>query len=82
MLNILSIGVFLFFMNFLLSNILITSGREKINAWNLVVATVLNILLNLVFIPQYGAEGAAWVTVFCEGILVAAMTLQVRKVIE
>ena len=34
------------FINFLLSNDLITSGREKTNAWNLVVATILNILLN------------------------------------
>jgi O-antigen/teichoic acid export membrane protein len=68
-------------MNFLLSNTLITSGREMINAWNLVAATTLNVLLNLALIPEYGAEGAAWATVFCEGALVMAMSLQVRKVI-
>ena len=80
-LNLLSAAVFLFFMNFLLSNTLITSGREMINAWNLVAATTLNVLLNLALIPEYGAEGAAWATVFCEGALVMAMSLQVRKVI-
>ena len=81
-LNILVFAFFLFFMNFLLSNILITSGREKLNAWNLVIATVLNILLNLALIPEYGAEGAAWATVFCEGGLVVAMILQIKKSIH
>ena len=81
-LNILVFAFFLFFMNFLLSNILITSGREKLNACNLVIATVLNILLNLALIPEYGAEGAAWATVFCEGVLVMAMSWQVKKAIE
>ena len=78
-LNILVFAFFLFFINFLLSNILITSGREKLNAWNLVIATVLNILLNLALIPEYGAEGAAWATVLCEGLLIVAMSLQIKK---
>ena len=69
-------------MNFLLSNVLITSGREKINTWNLIIATIINILLNLALIPEYGAEGAAWATVFCEGVLVMAMSWQVKKAIE
>jgi O-antigen/teichoic acid export membrane protein len=79
MLNILSWAVFLFFINFLLSNILITSGRETINTWNLLGATILNITLNLVLIPQYGAIGAAWSTVFCEAVLILALGIEVRK---
>ncbi len=79
MLNILSWAIFLFFINFLLSNILITSGRERINSWNLVGATILNIILNLAWIPQYGAIGAAWATLFCEIALVAILSLQVQK---
>ncbi len=79
MLNILSWAVFLFFINFLLSNILITSGRETINTWNLLGATILNITLNLALIPQYGAIGAAWSTVFCEAVLILALGIEVRK---
>ena len=78
-LNILAPAVFLFFMNFLLSNVLITSNREKINTWNLVFATSLNVTLNLLLIPKYGAEGAAWATVFCEGILVLLMSVQISR---
>ena len=50
-----------------------------INAWNLIGATVLNIILNLVWIPQYGAVGAAWATLFCEVGLIAVLSFQVQK---
>jgi O-antigen/teichoic acid export membrane protein len=79
---LLSWAILLFFVNFLLSHLLIASGREKINAWNLVGATVLNIFLNLIWIPKYGAIGAAWATLFCEVGLIAALSLQVRKVLK
>lgn len=81
-LDILSGAIFLFFLNFLLANILITSGRETINTWNLAGATALNIALNLVFIPRYGAIGAAWSTLFCEAVLIVALGIEVRKSIN
>jgi O-antigen/teichoic acid export membrane protein len=81
-LEVLSWAILLFFINFLLSNLLIASGREKINTWNLVGATVLNISLNLIWIPNYGAIGAAWATLLCEVGLIAALSLQVQKVIK
>jgi O-antigen/teichoic acid export membrane protein len=81
-LEVLSWAILLFFINFLLSNLLIASGRAKINAWNLVGATVLNIVLNLVWIPRYEAIGAAWATFFCEVVLIAALSLQIRKMIK
>lgn len=81
-LDIIAIAVFLFFINFLLSNILITSGREVINTWNLVIATFLNIMLNLTLIPLYGGLGAAWATLICEIFLIVILSLEVRKFIK
>jgi O-antigen/teichoic acid export membrane protein len=78
-LDILSGVILLFFINFLLSNILIISGWERVNTWNLVGAMALNITLNLALIPQYGAIGAAWATLFCEVWLIALLSLEVRK---
>jgi O-antigen/teichoic acid export membrane protein len=78
-LEILAWAIFLFFINYLLSNILITSGRERANSWNLAGATVLNIILNLSWIPKYGAIGAAWATLFCEVVLIVVLSLQIRK---
>ena len=81
-LDILSGVVLLFFINFLLSNILIISGRERFNTWNLVGATALNAILNLALIPLYGAIGAAWATLFCEVGLILMLSLQVQKVFK
>jgi O-antigen/teichoic acid export membrane protein len=78
-LDILSWTIILFFINFLLSNVLIASGRERVNTWGLVGATGLNIILNLALIPLYGAIGAAWATLFCEIGLIVALSLQVQK---
>jgi O-antigen/teichoic acid export membrane protein len=81
-LDILSWAILLFFLNFLLSSLLIASGREKINAWNLVGATVLNIVLNLTWIPRYEAIGAAWATLLCEIMLIVALSIQARKIFD
>ena len=81
-LDILSWAILLFFLNFLFSSLLIASGREKVNAWNLVGATVLNIVLNLTWIPRYEAIGAAWATLLCEVMLIAALSIQVRKIFD
>ncbi|MBL7020948.1 MAG: flippase [Nitrospinaceae bacterium] len=82
LLEILAWAVLLFFVNYLLSNVLIISGQEKVNSWNLVGTTVLNIILNLFWIPKYGAIGAAWATLICEFGLIAVLSLQVRKMFK
>jgi O-antigen/teichoic acid export membrane protein len=81
-LEVLAGAIFLFFVNYLLSNVLIISGQEKVNSWNLIGATVLNIVLNLSWIPQYGAIGAAWSTLICETVLIAVLSLQIQKSIK
>jgi O-antigen/teichoic acid export membrane protein len=81
-LDILAVSILFFFISFLLSHVLIASGREKVNTWNLVGVVVLNVALNLAWIPQYGAIGAAWATLFCEVALVAMLGLQIQKSFE
>jgi O-antigen/teichoic acid export membrane protein len=78
-LEILAIAIALSFLIFLLSNILIVSGREMTNAWSLVGVTALNVTLNLAWIPVYGALGAAWATVVCEMALILVLGFQSRK---
>jgi O-antigen/teichoic acid export membrane protein len=78
-LDVLAIAISLSFLIFLLSNILIVSGREMTNTWSLVWATILNIALNLAWIPVYGAIGAAWATVVCEIVLIGVLGFQSRK---
>jgi O-antigen/teichoic acid export membrane protein len=78
-LDVLVIAISLSFLIFLLSNILIVSGREMSNTWSLVGATILNIALNLAWIPVHGAIGAAWATVICEIVLIGVLGFQSRK---
>jgi O-antigen/teichoic acid export membrane protein len=78
-LDVLAIAISLSFMIFLLSNILIVSGWEMTNTWSLVGATILNIALNLAWIPAHGAIGAAWATVACEIALIGVLGFQSRK---
>jgi O-antigen/teichoic acid export membrane protein len=78
-LNVLAIAISLSFLIFLLSNVLIVSGWEMINTWSLVGATILNIVLNLSWIPLHGAMGAAWATVVCEIVLIGILGFQTRK---
>ncbi|MEK9628133.1 MAG: flippase [Nitrospinota bacterium] len=78
-LNILAVAIALSFLIFLLSNILIVSGHETTNTWSLVGATILNIVLNLFWIPAHGAIGAAWATVACEVTLIAFLSFQFKE---
>ena len=78
-LDVLVIAISLSFLIFLLSNILIVSGREITNTWSLVGATILNVVLNLAWIPMHGAIGAAWATVVCEIVLIGVLGFQSRK---
>ena len=70
------------FLIYLLSNVLIVSGQEKTNTWILVGATLLNIVLNLIWIPAHGAIGAAWSTVVCEMVLVVVLCFQTGKILK
>ncbi len=81
-LKILATAMALSFLIFLLSNVLIVSGQEKTNTWVLVGATLLNIFLNLIWIPPHGAIGAAWSTVFCEMLLVIVLYFQSWKILK
>lgn len=48
---------------FLITNVLVTENKRLIQVVVGVVPMVLNIVLNLILIPQAGAAGAAWATV-------------------
>ena len=45
------------------STLLTSTDHERFVSWMIGVSIVLNITLNFIFIPQYGAIAAAWTTV-------------------
>jgi len=48
---------------FLITTILVTENQRRIQIMVGILPMILNIILNLLLIPQYGAAGAAWATV-------------------
>jgi len=72
--------VLLFSLLFILPNYILTQGaialnQEKSYAWIAVSVALLNIILNLIVIPEYGAVGAAWTTVIAEGSMCFGMSV-------
>lgn len=75
-LAILAFGLMLVLFSGIVGPLLVTLGRERATMKVALVATVLNIAINLVLIPEYGARGAAWATLVTElAVIVPAMML-------
>jgi O-antigen/teichoic acid export membrane protein len=65
---------------YLAAYVLISQDRQAALAWVYGLATVLNIGLNLVLIPRYSLDGAAFATSFCElltAVLMAGLAIRV-----
>ena len=61
-LRIFVLAVPIFSINILTQWLLISANKEFSALLLTAIATILNIVLNFLFIPEYGAEGAAWTT--------------------
>ncbi len=67
--QLLACSVGILFLNWCLSNVLIAAHRTRLYAAIHGMSAVLNILLNLFLIPQFGIEGAAAATLVAEAII-------------
>ena len=80
-LNILMITVLLMFMNTIFYPALVSWKKEKIVMYAIATGGIINIILNIILIPAYGAMGAAWSTVFSElGVLVGLVFITKRLI--
>jgi O-antigen/teichoic acid export membrane protein len=63
LLQVYSFSVIGTIMGLFITNILITENFRRVQALVGIVPMITNVALNILFIPQYGAIGAAWATV-------------------
>jgi O-antigen/teichoic acid export membrane protein len=61
-LRLLSLGVFFYSLFQISENLLSMAGKSKRILLNLTIATIINIILNIILIPKYGINGAAFST--------------------
>jgi O-antigen/teichoic acid export membrane protein len=60
------------------ANLLMMSGHQRYNVFNIVASTLLNIALNFYFIPRYGVLGAAIATTISVVVISVVGLMQVR----
>lgn len=61
---------------------LISAGKEKASLAATIVGAISNFSLNLIFIPRYGAAGAAIGTVCAEFLVTATQFILGRKIVD
>jgi O-antigen/teichoic acid export membrane protein len=62
---VLALSVLPFFLSMIYTDVLAVKDTKRLNI-QFAILFVLNVLLNLIFIPRWGFVGAAWATVICE----------------
>jgi O-antigen/teichoic acid export membrane protein len=78
-LKILSVVLFFHSLCFVYGAMLTASGNQGLRSKIQILAAITNILLNMVFIPAYGAEGAAFTTAMTEVIIFSLYWFFSRK---
>lgn len=61
-LRILSVGFLFYSMTNILGNLILVVGKSKILLINIIILSVFNLILNILLIPKYGINGAAFST--------------------
>ncbi len=77
--KILFIAVFIQGLSALYSTLLTSTGYERQTAIMVTGSIILNIVLNLLFIPRYGVYAAAWSTVLCHTLLFVLYAWYIAK---
>lgn len=69
------------FLNCVFGNALSSSGHQKVSTLAVTIAAVVNIALNLIFIPMYGILGAAAVSIVTEIVEVVYLHIASKKLL-
>ena len=65
--------------NILGIQILVPLGREKTVLWSIIAGAVVDVILNALTIPAYGAAGAAAATTVAEGVVLVVQIIALRQ---
>ena len=68
----------IFYLYQVVSDLLVASNKVWGIVWITLACLVLNIVLNIILIPRFGAHGAAWTTVACEAVRCMSILLFAR----
>lgn len=78
-LRILLLGVFIFFLTQPISWLIVTLGKQKYLPIIYLISAIINVALNLIFIPKYSFFASAHITWISEGIILLLLTIFALK---
>jgi len=78
-LHVLLISLFFILPNYILTQATIAINKEKYYALFAICAAIINIILNILWIPSYGTFGAAIATIVTEGVLCLGLIYILKK---
>ncbi len=81
-LRILSVGFLFYSMTKISENLILVIGKSKIFLMNIIILSVFNIILNILLIPKYGINGAAFSTTISYVALNIILFFQVKRYIN
>lgn len=68
--------------NFIGTYIFIPMGKEKLTFYSVIIGAIINLCLNLILIPKYGAFGAGFATTIAETGVAVVLILMSRRFIK
>lgn len=77
-LRILAVGFFFYSLSMIFYNLLSIVGKSKLILIDIASFSFINLFLNIIMVPKYGINGAAFTTALCQISLSLVLFLQVR----
>jgi O-antigen/teichoic acid export membrane protein len=81
-LRILSLSLFLAYFNHLIGYTIVALGHQRFYLLIAIAALTFNVVANLLIIPLFSYFGAAWVTVFTEGLILVIAFLFISRLLN
>jgi O-antigen/teichoic acid export membrane protein len=81
-LRLLALALFLTYFNHLTGYTIVALGKQRPYFLVALASLVFNLLANALLIPRYSYFGAAWVTIFTEGLVLVITTVFIHKLLN
>lgn len=81
-LQILLLALLVIFFGSFSGHVIVALNKQRVMVWGYLIDAFLSLIGYLIFIPRYGAAGAAWVTVFSEALIMVLTFIVVERTIR
>lgn len=76
------VGIIIAWANVIRTQVLLPRGLDKFYLWSILSGALINVTLNIIFIPKFGAFAAVYSTLFTELVVMFVQTILLRKQIS